>query len=101
MYRKRHENNPILFDFQASSLQSFHFRMRDIKASYNQMLKLKVKQENMITKLEKIGALSDDLQRNILAVKSTDELDHLVISLVDYLLTNGLTAFVFFFLFLF
>ncbi|XP_037026031.1 uncharacterized protein YdcI [Bradysia coprophila] len=51
--------------------------MRDIKATYNQLLKLKVKQESVITKLEKANTLSDELHRNILAVKSSDELDHL------------------------
>ncbi len=52
--------------------------MRDIKTTYNQLLKLKIKQESVITKLEKVDALSDELHRNILAVKSSDELDHLV-----------------------
>lgn len=56
------------------------FSMREIKASYNQLVKLKVKQETVITKLEKMDALGEELHRNILAVKSSDELDHLVIS---------------------
>lgn len=54
--------------------------MRDIKVSYNQLLKLKVKQQTVITKLEKMNALTDELHQNILTVKSSDELDHLVIS---------------------
>lgn len=60
--------------------------MRDIKATYNHLLKLKVKQQNVISKLEKIDALSDELQQNILAVRSSDELDHLVFSLTKIML---------------
>ncbi|KAJ6638872.1 S1 RNA-binding domain-containing protein 1 [Pseudolycoriella hygida] len=52
-------------------------KMRDIKFSYNQLVKLKVKQEAVITKLSKMDILSDELQQNILTVKSSEELDHL------------------------
>lgn len=52
--------------------------MRDIKASYNHLLKLKDKQETVIKKLEKENVLSDELRENILAVRSSEELEHLV-----------------------
>lgn len=57
------------------------------------MLKLKVKQENVITKLEKINVLTDELQQNILAVRSSDELDHLVGSIAKIMQTLGWAPF--------
>lgn len=52
--------------------------MRNIKGSYSQLLKVKDKQQNVITKLKNMNVLTNELRQNILAVKSSDELDHLV-----------------------
>lgn len=67
--------------YNLSQLTDVFFRMRDIKASYNQLLKLKDKQETVIKKLEKDNVLNEELKRNILAVRSSDELEHLVFDL--------------------
>lgn len=72
--------------YHSSSQLKHFFRMRDIKASYNQLLKLKDKQETFIKKLEKENLLNEELQRNILAVRSSDELEHLVFHFLNYTL---------------
>lgn len=57
-----------------------HFRMRDIKTTYNHIKNIRARSETIIKDLTKRDLLDDEIKHEILSAKSLDALDHLVSS---------------------
>lgn len=68
----------IFVYFPAYHNNEFHFRMRDIKSSYNHVKNIRTKAKTILNDLARRDLIDDQIEMEILSAKSLDALDHLV-----------------------